>query len=544
MWLPPSPEPHGRPAAVHAACPTWRGRRDDSAHGWRSRWPWKVGGLSIRPSLHLSLMRSLLTILALTAAASAQQASAPTFTQHIAPLVYESCTRCHRPGEAGPFPLITYRDVKKRAANLLAVMEERFMPPWHPAPGYGHFRGELRLSDEQLATFRAWVEAGKPEGPAAAMPALPDFPQGWQLGEPDVVLKTSGAFPVPADGRDIYRNFSLPLDLPEDRWLTAIEVRPGDREVLHHVLVFLDEGQRGRSAEGRDGRPGYRGRGAARATLVGGWAVGGQPEHLPLGLGIRIPKGSDLTLQSHLHPVGRATEEQTTVGLYFAKEPPQRTVVSVQLPAFFGFMAGIDIPAGDQDWVLEDQFELPCDVEALTVGGHAHMLCRSMKMRAVLPDGEEVPLLHIPDWDFDWQSRYTFSSAVRLPKGAVVHSELRYDNSEQNPDNPNVPPKRVRWGRETTDEMGSVTLLVTPVDQGDLPALQAAVRRQPRRGVQSMVARQVELRFPSLDKDGDGKLSRREVPRSLSRFFDRLDKDGDGALTLQEARGLSELRRR
>ena len=489
-------------------------------------------------------MRSLLTILALTAAASAQQAGAPTFTQHIAPLVYESCTRCHRPGEAGPFPLITYRDVKKRAANLLAVMEERFMPPWHPAPGYGHFRGELRLSDEQLATFRAWVEAGKPEGPAAAMPALPDFPQGWQLGEPDVVLKTSGAFPVPADGRDIYRNFSLPLDLPEDRWLTAIEVRPGDREVLHHVLVFLDEGQRGRSAEGRDGRPGYRGRGAARATLVGGWAVGGQPEHLPLGLGIRIPKGSDLTLQSHLHPVGRSTEEQTTIGLYFAKEPPQRTVVSVQLPAFFGFMAGIDIPAGDEDWVLKDQFELPCDVEALTIGGHAHMLCTSMKMHAMLPDGEEVPLLHIPDWDFDWQSRYTFSSAVRLPKGAVVHSELRYDNSEQNPDNPNVPPKRVRWGRETTDEMGSVTLLVTPVDEGDLPALQAAVRRQPRRGVQSMVARQVELRFPSLDKDGDGKLSRREVPRSLSRFFDRLDRDGDGALTLQEARGLSELRRR
>jgi hypothetical protein len=489
-------------------------------------------------------MRLLLSVALACSALFAQQPATPTFTQDIAPFVYANCTRCHRPGEAGPFSLITYRDVKKRAANLLAVMEEGYMPPWHPEAGYGRFRNELRLDDAQVETFRAWIEAGRPEGPAAAMPALPDFPEGWQLGEPDVVLKTSAAYPVPAGGRDIYRNFSLPLDLPEDKWLTAIEVRPGDREVLHHVLVFLDEDRQGRSLEGRDGRPGFRGRGAGRATMVAGWAVGGQPEHLPQGMGLRIPKGSDLTLQSHLHPSGRATEEQTTIGLYFADKPPARAIVSVQLPAFFGFMAGIDIPAGDDDWVLKDQFELPCDVEALTIGGHAHMLCRSMKMHAVLPDGEEVPLLHIPAWDFDWQSRYTFADAVQLPKGTVVHSELHYDNSAQNPDNPNVPPKRVRWGRETTDEMGSVTLLVTPVDQADLPALQAAVRRQPRRGVQTMISRQIERSFPRLDRDRDGKLDRGEVPRNLRRFFDRLDTNEDGKLSLEEAKGLGDMRRR
>ncbi|MGC6489118.1 MAG: hypothetical protein ACON4Z_15830 [Planctomycetota bacterium] len=488
--------------------------------------------------------RALLATSLLSCFGAAQDRDPPTFTEDIAPLVYRSCTRCHRPGEAGPFPLITYRDVKKRATNLLAVIEEGYMPPWHPAEGYGHFRNELRLEDAQIERFRAWVEAGKPEGPAAAMPSLPDFPQGWQLGQPDLVLKTSAAFPVPAGGRDIYRNFSLPLDLPEDKWLTAIEVRPGDREVLHHVLVFLDEDRQGRRQEGRDGRPGFRGRGTGRATMVAGWAVGGQPEHLPQGMGLRIPKGSDLTLQSHLHPSGRATEEQTTIGLYFADEPPARAIVSVQLPAFFGFLAGIDIPAGDDDWVLKDEFELPCDVEALTVGGHAHMLCRSMKMHAVLPGGEEVPLLHIPEWDFDWQSRYTYADTLTLPKGAVVHSELRYDNSAQNPDNPNVPPKRVRWGRETTDEMGSVTLLVTPVDQDDLPALQAAVRRQPRRGMQSMISRQIERSFPRLDRDGDGKLDEREVPRNLRRFFDRLDEDGDGKLTLEEAKGLGRVNRR
>ena len=258
-------------------------------------------------------MRFLVTAALLAPLSFAQQKAPPTFTEDIAPLVYQSCTRCHRPGEAGPFSLITYRDVKKRAANLLAVMEEGYMPPWHPEAGYGRFRNELRLEEAQIETFRAWVEAGRPEGPAAAMPELPEFPEGWQLGEPDVVLKTSAAYPVPAGGRDIYRNFALPLDLPEDKWLTAIEVRPGDREVLHHVLVFLDEDRQGRSLEGRDGRPGFRGRGAGRATMVAGWAVGGQPEHLPQGMGLRIPKGSDLTLQSHLHPSGRATEELSLI---------------------------------------------------------------------------------------------------------------------------------------------------------------------------------------------------------------------------------------
>lgn len=487
-------------------------------------------------------MRTLLAVAGFAVAIAAQQdRSPPTFTEDIAPLVFGSCTKCHRPGEAGPFPLQSYRDVKKRARNLLAVMEERIMPPWHPAPGHGEFRNELRLSDDDIERFRQWVEAGTPEGPADRLPPLPDFPEGWQLGEPDLILKTSGAYPVPAGGRDIYRNFSLQLDLPEDRWLTAIEVRPGDREVLHHVLLFLDPDKAGRNKDGRDGKPGFRGRGAGRSRMVGGWAVGGQPERLPQGLAIKIPKGCDLTLQSHLHPTGRKTEEQTTIGLYFAKQPPKRTVVSVQLPVFFGFLAGLDIPAGKSDFRLLDEFELPCAVDAVTIGGHAHLLCRSMRMHAVLPDGKQVPLLHIPEWDFDWQNRYTFAQPVRLPEGAVIHSELVYDNSESNPDNPNVPPKRVRWGRETTDEMGSVTLMVTPADEADLGALQRGIRDHQRASATTRVRNSVTNGFADLDKDGDGRLSEKEVPRRLRRFFGRLDKDGDGFLTLDEAKALSKL---
>ena len=490
-------------------------------------------------------MRLLLAITIFVALIPGQQeAKVPTFTEDIAPLVFASCTKCHRPGEAGPFSLRTYRDVSKRARNLLSVMEERIMPPWHPAPGYGEFRNELRLSDKQIAMFRSWVEAGTPEGPAESLPELPKFPEGWQLGEPDLIIKTSGAYPVSAGGRDIYRNFSLPLDLPEDKWLTAMEVRPGDREVLHHVLLFLDPSKQGRASEGRDGKPGFRGRGVGRSPMVAGWAVGGQPEHLPGGLAIKLPKGCDLILQSHLHPTGRKTEEQTTIGLYFAKEAPERSIVSVQLPPFFGFLTGLDIPAGEADFRLQDSFELPCDVDAVTIGGHAHLLCRAMRMHAVLPDGTEVPLVHIPEWDFDWQNRYTFAQSVRLPAGSVIHADIRYDNSENNPDNPNVPPRRVKWGRETSDEMGSLTLLVTPKDQGDLAELQRAVSQQLGKAATARVSNSVVKRFASYDKNGDEQLSQDEVPRQLRRFFGRLDKNGDGVLSLEEAKILGAFSRR
>jgi hypothetical protein len=480
-------------------------------------------------------------LLAATMTAQAPSAPPPTFTEDVAPIVFRSCAPCHRPGEAAPFPLLSHADVKKRGRNLLAAVEDRYMPPWHPEPGYGSFRHEARLSDEQIGTLRAWVEAGMPEGPPDKLPKLPAFPEGWQLGEPDLVLRTQGAFEVPARGRDVYRNFALPLGLPEDRWITAIEVRPSARAVLHHVLVFLDEQREGPQLDGKDGRPGFSAMRLRQSPMIGAWAVGGMPEHLPDGLAIKIPKGSDLVLQSHLHPSGKKELEQTTIGIHFAEAPPTRTLVSIQLPPFFGITAGLDIPAGESEYRLADSFELPCDVDAVTIGGHAHMLCRSMKMHAELPDGAEVPLLKIPSWDFDWQNRYTFREPVRLPKGAVVRAELVYDNSSDNPNNPNKPPKRVRWGRETTDEMGSITVLVVPADEKDLDTLLDAVGKKNLGKQVARAEKAVEERFQEFDKNRDGKLSQQEVPRQLRMFFERLDKDQDGGLTKDEARGIADL---
>ena len=363
----------------------------------------------------------------LLATAPAQQK--PTFCEDVAPIVFSRCANCHRPGEVAPFPLLSYQECRKRGKTIRAVVEERFMPPWHPDEGHGDFANTMRLSAAEIATIGAWVDGGMPEGDKSKLPPLPEFPGGWQLGEPDLVVQMPAAFEVPAKGRDIYRNFVLPLELPDDVYLTAIEVRPQAREVLHHVLFFLDDSGEARSKDGQDGRPGFSGMGLQRLQSIGGWAVGGMPEKLPAGLALPLPKGHDLVLQSHFHPSGRKQSEQTTLGLHFTKDKPRRTLVPIQLPPFFGAFAGLDIPAGEAAYRLADSFELPCAVDAVTVGGHAHMLCRSLQLQASQKGKDPTPLLRISAWDFDWQNRYTYREPVRLEKGAMLEAELLYDNS-------------------------------------------------------------------------------------------------------------------
>ena len=482
-----------------------------------------------------------LTLLLLSLVPLPQQPDkVPTFTEDVAPIVFARCAQCHRPGEVAPFSLLSYADVKKRGKTIQEVVEDRFMPPWHPVEGFGAFRNSLRLSDAQVKTVSRWVKGGMPEGPKEKLPPLSQFVEGWQLGEPDLIVQMPADFEVPAGGRDIYRNFVIPLDLKEDAWVTAIEVRPSARAVLHHVLFFLDDTGEARQQEGEGGKPGYNGMRLQRQQSIGGWAVGGMPEKLPDGLAIRLQKGNDLILQSHFHPSGKKATEQTTLGLYLSKEPPKRTIVPIQLPPFFGIAAGIDIPAGDKAWRLSDAFELPCDVEAVTVGGHAHMLLRSLRMQAEIAGEEPIPLLKIDAWDFDWQNRYTFRELVPLRKGATVTAELLYDNSKDNPNNPNKPPKRVRWGRESSDEMGSITLMVVCKDEADLPALQAAVRAHVGKSTVARVTDQIDARFAEYDTNRDGKITRDEAPKRMARFFELLDEDKNGSLDKAELKRVLE----
>ena len=476
----------------------------------------------------------LATLFALVAAVPQGQKPVPTFCADVAPIVFSRCAQCHRPGEVAPFPLLTYAEVKKRGATIAEVVTDRFMPPWHPEEGWGEFQNCLRLSDAQVQTIVAWAKGGMPEGDPAALPPLPKFPEGWQLGEPDLVVQMPKGFDVPASGRDIYRNFAIPLGLQDDVWVTAIEVRPSARDVLHHVLFFVDDTGEAIAQDGKDGKPGYSGMRVQRQQSIGGWAVGGMPEKLPQGLAIKLPKGNDLILQSHFHPSGKKATEQTTIGLHFAKEPPKRTIVPIQLPPFFGIAAGIDIPAGEKAWTLTDSFVLPCEVEAVTVGGHAHMLLKSMTMQAVADGAEPIKLLRIGNWDFDWQNRYTFRDLVAIPKGATLTAELVYDNSKDNANNPNKPPKRVRWGRESSDEMGSITVMVVPKDEADLPALLEAVRSHAGKGAVKRIQNQIDERFAQFDKNSDGKVTRDEAPPAMAAFFDFLDQDKNGSLDKAE----------
>ncbi|HEY7152841.1 MAG TPA: redoxin family protein [Gemmataceae bacterium] len=412
-----------------------------------------------------------------------------TFSEYIAPIIFNNCTCCHRPGEAAPFKLMSYGDVRKRGKTILDVVERRYMPPWQAEPGHGDFRDERRLSDRQIALLERWVESGMAEGDPQKLPKIPEFPQGWYLGKPDLIVTMDRPFDVPADGPDIYRNFVLPLNLAEDKWVTAIDIRPSARAVVHHALYYYDDKGLARQLDGKDDQPGFAGMGFRGSGQLGGWAVGAAPAKLPDGLASPLPQGADLVVQTHFHPSGKAEKEILTFGLYFAPKAPARSLVSVQLPPAFGLFNNIDIPPGKADFTVTDSFTLPVDVDLIGVSPHAHYLGKSFRGWAVLPDGKSEKLFRIKDWDFNWQGTYFYKQARRLPKGTVLHAEVIWDNSADNERNPNQPPKRVTWGEGTDDEMGSLRYLVTAADEKDAPALQKAYKFHVRDAILTSIRR-------------------------------------------------------
>ncbi|MEO8259860.1 MAG: cytochrome c [Acidobacteriota bacterium] len=427
-------------------------------------------------------------------AARPPAADLPTFARNVAPIVYGHCAVCHRPGQSAPFPLLSYDDVKKRGELIVRVTARRYMPPWHAlaAPGFEAFRDDRRLSDADLATLRAWVDGGMLPGNLSSAPQPPAFPEGWALGRPDVVLTLPRSIDVPADGPDLYRNVVLPLDLPEDKWITAIDFEPSARTVVHHALFFLspavdssgiraDEVLPGLGGGflgglGRGRRAGGGGRdGADRgAGGIGGWVPGMTPRFFPDGIAQPLAARTNVVVQLHLHPSGKVEHEQGRLALYFARERPARSLLSVQVPPQFGFAMGIDIPAGQARYAISDSFVLPVDVEAFGARGHAHYLAREMKMTATLPDRSVRGLLWIGDWDFGWQDSYFYSTPFTLPKGTRIDVTITYDNSAANVRNPSTPPKRVKWGLGSFDEMGSMTLLVAAPPAADRNALRRA----------------------------------------------------------------------
>lgn len=384
--------------------------------------------------------------------ADPQAGATVTFTRDVAPIVFHNCVNCHRPGAVGPFPLTTYEEVSRRALQVELVIQERIMPPWKPEPDFGHFRNEARLADHEIDVLSAWVAAGLPEGDAADLPPLPTFPDGFQLGQPDLVLEMTEPFSVPADGPDIYQYFVIPTHLPDDRLVAAIEYRPGNARVVHHASFRYDDAGIARQLDGLDPQPGYRrtdGWGFGTGGTLGGWAMGAIPQRFPEGMGRPLAAFSDFVIQSHYHPTGRAEIDQSQVGIYFAP----RTATQ-QVAELFVANVKLEIPAGESRFRHIATYTLPVETTLHAVLPHMHLLGRECRAVAHRPDGSVEPLIAINDWDFNWQGIYYYSEPLTLPAGTRIDFEIVYDNSTSNPLNPHSPPVTVGWGEATTDEMG------------------------------------------------------------------------------------------
>jgi len=387
-----------------------------------------------------------------------------TYTRDVAPILEAHCVECHRERGGAPFALRTYRDASRRARTMVRVLESGFMPPWHAIGGDIPLEGDRRLEADKVETLRRWVVAGKPEGDPADLPPRREFTDGWYMGEPDLVLTMDRAYELPADGPDIYRNFVIPTGLKEEKFVRAIEFRPGTPGVVHHALIYVDATGESRKADAEDKAPGFAEMpvNGAAGRQIGGWVPGAVPRPLPEGLAHRLPAESDIVLQTHFHLSGKPERERSTVGLYFSDEPPKRPFTSIQLPPVFGAFSGIDLPPDDPHIEIEDSFELPVPVYAFGAHAHAHYRGKSLRLVGRLPGGEEVVLLNVPDWDMDWQEEYRFAEEVFLPTGTRLLVDVAWDNSAQAPANPVIPPVRVRWGFESLDEMGSIDLFVIP----------------------------------------------------------------------------------
>lgn len=425
-----------------------------------------------------------------------------TFNRDVAPILFEHCASCHRPIDDGtsqpgrrsgqtqnavatsgssddpicvagaPFSVLDYDSVRRHARAIASAVQRRVMPPWLPE-GHGLFANERRLSDEQIALIAKWVEGGTPEGNPADAPTRPAASGGWRLGTPDLVLTLPQPYVLQPGRRDVFRNFVIPVPITTPRYVRAVEFRADRPQVLHHADLAIDRGRVSRALDRADPGPGFATMDGDAVENVYGWTPGKVPTLDSPDNAWTLEPGTDLVLL--LHMIAGATSEtvQPSIGLFFSDTPPAHTPISVKLES-----QTIDIPAGDANYVVEDSYVLPVDVDAVAVYPHAHYLAREMRGTATLPDGSQRSLIWIRQWDFRWQDRYRYRTPLFLPHGTRLSMRFTYDNSVANPNNRNHPPQRVRSGPRSTDEMAQLWLEVVPRRPEDAAVLNADFARR------------------------------------------------------------------
>jgi hypothetical protein len=387
---------------------------------------------------------------------------AVTYARDVAPILNRQCVSCHHPGEVAPFSLSTYREARVWARQIKDVTQRRIMPPWKPVSGFGDFCDQRALTAHELTVLSRWADSGAPEGDPKQSPPPPAFAVGWKLGQPDLVLHARQPFLVKAEGRDQYRDFILPVDFTQDTYVSLTQVRPDRRSVVHHVIVYIDANGETLKLAGTDPNASFdnphAGGGSPIPNLpwLVGWAPGNMPHPAPAGTAVKIPKGAKLVMEVHYHPSGEPLMDQTEIGVTFARQPVEKqflvTAVAQPLLPLEPFCARIPVIATH---TLEE------GETVYAISPHMHRIGKEMQVWATLPDGQRLDLIWLKDWDFNWQETYYYRQPIHLPKGTQVELVAYYDNSAQNPRNPNQPPKRISWGEQTTDEMCIAFLLVT-----------------------------------------------------------------------------------
>lgn len=368
---------------------------------------------------------------------------APTFSKDVAPIFYKNCVGCHRPGEIAPMSLISYKEVRPWAKSIREKVATKEMPPWHPDPHYGQWENDRRLSQTEIDTIVAWVDSGAAEGNPKDLPPMPKLASGWQIGEPDLILQMPTEFTVPAEGSVPYQYFTVPTSFKEDRYIQALEARAGNLSVVHHAVIYVREPGQPAPERGRRGQQKFN----IGDGILGALSPGMTPFIAKPGEAKLIKAGSQLIFQMHYTPNGKESKDRSMVGLIFAKQPVDKIITTKA-----AFDIKFAIPPGATNHEVKATYEFEEDSHIISLMPHMHLRGKDITYRAIYPDGRSEILLSVPKYNFNWQVYYYPKKAIAVPKGTVIEAVAHYDNSTNNPQNPD-PTREVRFGEQTWDEM-------------------------------------------------------------------------------------------
>lgn len=408
------------------------------------------------------------------------------YARDVAPILQKHCQVCHRADQTAPFTLLSYEDAVKHAAMIKEVTTQRRMPPWHADPRFGKFSNERRLSQAEIDTLTAWVDAGLPRGDDRDLPGPVNWAKGWGHGEPDLIVRMPEEFEVPADGVLDYKNWIIETNFTEDKWVQIAEGRPGSPSVVHHIVVYImREGQKGPISP--DGN----------LSILVGWAPGDLGLVCPPDTALRVPKGAKLRFEMHYTPSGKATKDRSAIGITFAKKPPKYELFISEFAN-----TSIEVPAHNPHYQAEATFRFRADARILSFAPHMHWRGKDYRYEAIYPDGKRQTLLSVPRWDFNWQNVYRFQEPIRVPQGTKVHAVAHWDNSASNPLNPD-PKKPAKFGLQTWEEMmvGFVAYV------WERPETAAELAKKP--------LSQADQLFDRFDVNGDDFITPDEIPARM-----------------------------